>query len=108
MGMLTFPAPPEWLRSCVVCADLYAAYRDRAAAADRPGTLAAQDELCGHLVAEHLGRVPDYAPGCPTCAEWRAAAAEVGRAVRQVADADVRHRAAHLFAPTLGAEGPAV
>jgi hypothetical protein len=100
------PEPPAWLRACRTCAALHAAYAAAAGRGDVAGVLAADADLSAHLVAAHLAALPAYADGCPTCAEWRAVApADVaghGAVALPLADADLRHRAAHLYAPTLG------
>jgi hypothetical protein len=96
-----FPDPPRWLLACGTCAELLARYRAGAGGRDRAGTLSAESDLSGHLVAAHLAELPGYAPGCPTCTEWQAGAAHASAATLALADSDLRHRAAHLFAPTL-------
>ncbi|XVQ16358.1 hypothetical protein ACQP1W_52435 (plasmid) [Spirillospora sp. CA-255316] len=99
------PVPPDWLLACATCAEALAVYRDRVAAAEPAGTLRALETLTGHLVAVHLGRLPSYIEGCPNCAEWRMLAPDIGEerpgSVPAVAEGDLRHRAAHLVAPTL-------
>lgn len=99
--MVPFPTPPAWLLACVVCVDLYELYRSHLAAGRQVATLTVQEELARHLVADHLDQVPDYVTGCPSCVEWRAVAANAGDAARIVAAEDLRHRACHLFAPTM-------
>jgi hypothetical protein len=97
-----FPDTPRWLLACGTCAELLARYRAGAGDRDRDraGPLRAESDLAGHLVAAHFAELPDYAPGCPTCTEWQAGAEHASAATLALADSDLRHRAAHLFAPT--------
>lgn len=97
--MVALPAPPTWLKACVVCADLYGLYRGHLAGERQAATLMAQDELARHLVADHLDRVPGYLACCRSCVESRALAAHGGDAVMIAVTEDLRHRAMHLFAP---------
>ncbi|MFG1857610.1 hypothetical protein ACGFJT_37650 [Actinomadura geliboluensis] len=99
--MVSVPDPPAWLMACVVCADLHGLYRSHLAAGRQAATLMAQEQLARHLVGEHLGQVPGYVPNCAACGEWRAVAADAGAAAAIIAAEDLRHRAAHLFAPSV-------
>ncbi|MFF0526574.1 hypothetical protein ACFYTC_48480 [Actinomadura nitritigenes] len=99
--MVPLPTPPAWLLACVVCADLYQGYRSHLSGERQAATLMAQEQLARHLVADHLDQVPAYVPGCSACGEWSAIAANAGDAARIIAAEDLRHRACHVFAPSL-------
>ncbi|KAB2376991.1 hypothetical protein [Actinomadura montaniterrae] len=99
--MVPLPTPPAWLLACVVCSDLHELYRSHLTAGRQAATLTVQEELARHLVADHLDQVPGYVPDCSACGEWRAVAADASDAARLVAAEDLRHRAMHLFAPSV-------
>jgi hypothetical protein len=94
-----FPVPPRWLLACGTCAELLARYRAGAGGRDRAGEMRAEVNLAGHVVAAHLAELPGYVLDCPTCTEWRAGAVHTSAATLALADSDLRHRAAHVFAP---------
>jgi hypothetical protein len=85
-AMVALPTPPTWLRTCVVCADLYDLYRAHLAAGRQAAALTVQDELARHLVADHLDQVPGYLAGCSSCVEGRTLASHAGDAVMIAVD----------------------
>ncbi|MFJ1972805.1 hypothetical protein ACIO93_29480 [Streptomyces sp. NPDC087903] len=124
-----WPLPPSWMWDCAECVRRYEAMKHVQAVvagltAEDPGVdwdvtdsiVGTQISLARHLADEHRRSLPDWEPGCETCAYHRASLAKgerrpeprTGEAEPGTEEPESRtgavmaaeeHRARHLFAP---------
>ena len=112
MTQIPLPTRGEWVDACPTCGRLVDALTR--ASFDAEGyPVAEREELCAHLVAEHLGLLPPYQEDCANCIEWQALEPDDVAAIRLrgktagprlvpvLGRVDLLHRAGHLIYPDL-------
>jgi hypothetical protein len=102
------PTRGEWVAACSTCTRLFDALV-HGSFEPEGYPVAEHEELCAHLVAEHLDLLPPYREDCANCMEWQlldpdgVAAIRLGkttpgpRLVPVLGHVDLLHRAGHLI-----------